>query len=183
MARSRAVVVLDLPAHGLSDGSDGFSPAGADALKAVAAELGPITAVVAHSLGCWASALAIGEGMSVSQFVLIAPPGGASRERWRRAAQRMGYSEHVADAALAEFWRRLGPHRGQDLKEILAPLDVEMLFIHSTADERGPLEQSRQLREACRNARLFEIDAANHRDTARDAQAIAAIVMFLASTQ
>ena len=59
IARDRAAIVFDLPGHGLSEGENGFAPDGAEAILAVAKALGPINAVVGHSLGCWASALAL----------------------------------------------------------------------------------------------------------------------------
>jgi pimeloyl-ACP methyl ester carboxylesterase len=179
MARGTAIVVLDLPGHGLSDGDDGFSPAGADAIKLVATALGPIEAIVGHSLGCWASALAIAEGVTAQRFVLIAPPGGSSHERWRRAAERMGYADDVADRALAVLWRDLGPARGRELQEVLSDLSPPLLFVHSQDDERAPLSQSRELCDGCADARLFVLTGPNHRATAQDSEALAAIITFL----
>ena len=49
IARDRALVVFDLPAHGYSEGEWGLGPQAADGIAAVAAALGPIDAVVAHS--------------------------------------------------------------------------------------------------------------------------------------
>jgi pimeloyl-ACP methyl ester carboxylesterase len=178
-ARHHASVVLDLPAHGMSEGTNGYSPAAADALAVVGAALGPIKAIVGHSLGCWASALAIGEGLAVERFVLIAPPGGSSQERWRRAARDLGYDDDVADQALAKFWRELGPHRGRGLEQVLSNLASEMLFVHSRDDERSPFGQSEELCAGCERAVFFAIDGASHRDTAREPEAIAAIVTFL----
>ena len=47
--RKRALVVFDLPAHGFSEGEWGLGPQAADGIAAVAAAMGPIDAVVAHS--------------------------------------------------------------------------------------------------------------------------------------
>lgn len=108
-SRNRATVVLDLPGHGLSEGDNGFAPAGAEAIAAVAKVLGPVDAVAGHSIGCWAAALAFSEGLNADRFVLMAAPLGATSERWRRAAVRLDFPAEVGERALALYRERLRP--------------------------------------------------------------------------
>src|SRR5262249_31219293 len=81
-----AVVEFDLPAHRFSAG-DGCSPFfAADAINAVAAQRGPIDAVVTHSFGGPATGIALSRGFDVRRVVLIAPPRGRNR-RWFKVAE------------------------------------------------------------------------------------------------
>lgn len=177
--RNRATIVFDLPGHGLSEGDNGFAPAGAEAIAAVANTLGPVDAVTGHSLGCWAAALAISEGLTADRIVLMAAPFGATSERWRRAAMRLDFPVEVGDRALALYRERLGPARSQELHQLLGSLTNPMLFIHSRDDERAPFEAAQRACANCTDAQLLALDGAGHRDTAQQRDAIAGAVMFL----
>ncbi|MBX3509874.1 MAG: alpha/beta hydrolase [Hyphomonadaceae bacterium] len=137
------------------------------------------TAVVAHSLGCWAGALAISEGALVRLFVLIAPPGISAHARWRGVGERLGLAPEQADRAREAFWARLGPSRGREFADVLSSLSTPMLFVHSLDDKLTPLEHTRALYAACEDAAFFPVEGVNHRETARDAAVLAAIATFL----
>lgn len=178
-ARGHAIVAFDNPAHGLSDGDRGHAPEVADAIAAVAQALGPIKAIVAHSVGCWGSALAINEGLAADHFVLIAPPSGQAEDRWRRAAERMGVSEAQLMVAVGRMKERLAAD-GRDTLDATAPnLTLPMLFVHSRIDDRCPFDGAEKMAATCKDASFFPLDDADHRATAQDAQAIAAITYFL----
>ncbi|WP_395646326.1 alpha/beta fold hydrolase [Terricaulis sp.] len=181
VARGHAVIAFDNPAHGLSDGERGHAPEVADAIFAVAETLGPIKAIVAHSVGCWGAALAINEGLAAARFVLIAPPSGEAEERWRRAAARMGMSEDELMAAVGRMKERLAA-QGRDTLDATAPkLKLPMLFVHSRIDDRCPFDGAEAMAAACKDARFYPLEEADHRGTAQDAEAIAAIIYFLES--
>jgi pimeloyl-ACP methyl ester carboxylesterase len=177
--RGRAAVVFDLPGHGLSEGDNGFAPAGAEAVAAVAKALGPVDAVAGHSIGCWATALAIYEGLNADRVVLMAAPFGPTTERWQRAARRLDFTAEVGDRALALYRERLGPARSRELHELLASLTNPMLFVHSRDDERAPFEAAQQACVNCTDAQLLALDGPGHRETAQQRDAIAGAVMFL----
>ncbi len=178
-SRDRAAVVFDLPGHGLSEGDNGFAPAGAEAIAAAAKALGPVDAVAGHSIGCWATALAICEGLSVDRAVLMAAPFGSTSERWRRAALRLDFPAEVGARALTLYQERLGPARSRELHELLASLRNPMLLIHSRDDERSPFEAAQKACANCTDVRLLALDGVGHRETAQQRDAIAGAVMFL----
>ena len=66
-------VLLDFPAHGRSGGWRATLPQFARALWAASARLGPLHAVVAHSLGALAAAHAAANGLPVGRLALLAP--------------------------------------------------------------------------------------------------------------
>jgi pimeloyl-ACP methyl ester carboxylesterase len=177
--QQRALVAFDMPAHGFSDGDWGLHPQAADAVLAVAAELGPVDAVVGHSSGASIAGLAIREGLAVDRAVLIAPPLRGDN-RWLRLAARLGYSQDVARAAQATYEEGISRARVEfDLRSALPSLDVDLLVIHSVDDERMPFSDSRDVVSECRRADLVAVNGLTHRRTARDPEVVARVVEFL----
>jgi len=68
------VIAYDQPAHGLSDGRLTGLPDFADVLAEVARHHGNVRAVIAHSLGGPATAIALARGLTAERAVLISPP-------------------------------------------------------------------------------------------------------------
>jgi len=183
VGRGHAVVVFDLPAHGFSGGETGLGFEAADAARAVSAALGPIEAIVAHSMSGGAAALAVDEGLPVRCCVLIAPPAGGG-DRWRRIAMRTGVAEDVADRARAMYESRVGVERvtSYDLGQVLARLDADVMIVHSEDDEHMPVRGSQELLAQCPNLQLLLVSGHTHRRTARAAEATAGIVDFIERT-
>src|SRR5688572_26209329 len=67
------VVTFDAPGHGASDGNRSSLPHFTYALRAVAATAEP-HAIIAHSLGCAATTLALRDGLNANRLVFMAPP-------------------------------------------------------------------------------------------------------------
>jgi len=177
--RERALVVLDLPAHGFSEGEWGLAPQAADGILAVAGALGPIDAVVAHSFGSGGAMIAISEGLIVDRAVFIAPPLRTSN-RWLRYAKRLGVSAHVAFTAQSIYEQRIGPARASfDFRAELTDLDADLLVIHSADDERAALSDSQEVLPNCRRGELVVVDGLTHRRTVRDPEVVARIVDFV----
>ena len=177
--RGRALVVLDLPAHGFSEGEWGLGPQAADGIAAVAAAMGPIDAVVAHSFGAGGAMLAISEGLVVDRVVLIAPPLRTSN-RWLRYAERLGVTEDVALAAQSIYEERVGPARASfDFRAELTQFDVDLLVIHSADDERMPVGDSQEVVPTCRRGELVVVDGLSHRRTARDPEVVARVAEYV----
>src|SRR3979411_281640 len=73
LASGFRVVTFDAPGHGASSGRLSSGPEFAKAALAVATAVGPVSAVVGHSLGGFAAALAIESGLAARRAVFIAP--------------------------------------------------------------------------------------------------------------
>lgn len=172
-------VALDLPAHGASGGDWGMGWEAADAIHAVAAELGPVDAVVAHSFGCGAAVGAMCEGLNVLRAAFVAPPLQATN-RWLRAAERLGVSVDVANEARRRYLEAVGMHRGGwTVRTAYPSLDAELLIVHSRDDERAPFSDAEEVVVLCRRARLIPVDGLTHRRTARAPEVVAEIARFL----
>lgn len=180
VAGGRAVVACDFPGHGFSDGEVSYGAEWADTCVAVAAALGPVDAIVAHSAGCGPPMMATTEGLVVDRAVLVAPPL-RSGNRWQRVAERMGVSPEVAAEAQARYEARIGPDRAAfHLGDLLPTVDIDVLLVHSTDDERMPVAATQAIAATCPRAELLVISGANHRRTARDPEVVARIADFLA---
>lgn len=177
-ARGRSIVAFDLPGHGLSDAVDDAPPAAPEAVAAVARALGPIDAVIGHSLGGWAAAHAVADGLDVRRLVLIGAPFESGPERWRRAARRHGLSEEVADEALSRWIERKGPERWPELSKALHRITAPTLVIHSRDDERASFDAAERECAGLGHVDFMDLTEAGHRETAQHPEAIAAATFF-----
>ncbi|WP_239143062.1 alpha/beta hydrolase [Variovorax sp. WS11] len=69
---------MDLPAHGDSAGRQTSIPQSARALRALGEALGPLHAVIAHSIGSAVLVEALHAGLSAQRAVLVSAPPRAS---------------------------------------------------------------------------------------------------------
>lgn len=181
VARDRALVVVDLPAHGASTGEWAVSFEGTDAIFAIDPVLGPFDAVVGHSFGCGVSIGAIGEGWSVDRAVFIAPAVSTSdRSRWLRKAEQLGVPTDVAAAAEAQYLRVHGPARAawRPAPAYLA-LEVDTLVVQSRDDEHNDVAAVVEVFTDHPHARLALVDGLAHRRTARDPAVVELIADFV----
>lgn len=114
-----AVVAFDQPAHGRSSGRRATLPMFAEAAARVAGHTGPLAAVVGHSLGGAAAAIAMARGMQAERVILLAPAADPFD-----AARRFG-----GMVGLAQFLSR----RLFDEYQELTAHDVRELHAHATA--------------------------------------------------
>jgi pimeloyl-ACP methyl ester carboxylesterase len=146
------VIAYDQPAHGLSDGRLTGLPDFADVLAEVARHHGNVRAVIAHSLGGPATAIALVRGLAAERAVLISPPSdlvGYSR----RFARWLAIPERVRRAMQAAIEERFGV-RWSDLEAArIAPrLRAEALVIHDRQDTQVPWQQGAALAQHWPNA-------------------------------
>jgi pimeloyl-ACP methyl ester carboxylesterase len=186
--QGRSVVAFDLPAHGSSEGEWGLGWEGADGIHAVRDALGPIDAVVGHSVGCMAVVGAVAEGLQVDRAAFVAPPlGGGSSDgdrqigdRWQRYGERLGAPDDVVRAAREAYD---ATHRSSrqafDALAVLDSMDTDLLVIHSTDDERMPYAGSATNVPRWPLAELVTVGGLNHRRTARDPEVVRLIAQFL----
>lgn len=180
--RGRALVAFDLPAHGASGGEWGLGSEGTDGVHAVAAALGPVDALVAHSFGAGCASLAITEGLALQRAVFIAPPL-RNVNRWLRYASRLGVSPEVAVEAERIYAGSHDATRSSwNPRTALPELDVDLLVIHSVDDERNPFGDSEDVVIEAPRAQLVAVHGLSHRRTARDPEVVARIADFVTAS-
>lgn len=177
----RAVVALDLPAHGYSEGERAPLLAAAKAVAGVAAAMGPIDAVVAHSFGCPASVTAIEEhGLAPDRVVLI---GSALHQRGQiiRIAERNDISMDVVEQIFATYEAEVGkPVDWFDLRRIAPAMTAKALILHSLDDDACDYTGAQELADVWPGAELALTDGLGHRMIAQDPSVVGRIVDFVA---
>jgi len=173
------VIAYDQPAHGLSDGRLTGLPEFADVLAEVARHHGNVKAVISHSLGGPATAIALARGLAAERAVLISPPSdlvGYSR----RFARWLAIPERVRRAMQAAIEERFGI-RWSDLEiaRIAPRLRAGALVIHDRQDTQVPWQQGAALAQHWPGARLLTTRGLGHGRILEDDQVARAAVDFI----
>src|SRR5256885_15243388 len=110
----------------------------ADALLRLGRRVGPVHAVIAHSLGAAASVIALAEGLGADRAVLIAPPADLPRYA-REYARAVGLSARSTFDLLARLDVALGGREAFALLRLAPSPTARLLVLHEPADREGPL--------------------------------------------
>ena len=180
LAEGFRVIAFDQPAHGLSEGTLTGLPDLADALAEVARQHGGVRAVIAHSVGSAATALAVARGMPVASAVLLSAPADMV-EYSRRFARWHWIPESVRSAMQAAIEERFGVRWAElDVVRLAPRLTVRALFIHDHHDRIVPWTQGRVFAEHWPGARLLLTEGLGHARILRDPTIVRAIAEFVA---
>ena len=179
VAQGYRVVTFDAPAHGAADGRRTALPEAAEALAAVAAHLGPLAAVVAHSNGAAACTVALSRGMDCGKVVYISPPEDLG-DFLRRAAGFLGMSAPVAARTRARIEARYGVGF-EALKgaPLAAGQRIPALIVHDRDDQLIRFEEGARIARAWPGAELIETRGLGHTRILRDAGVVEAAVRFI----
>jgi pimeloyl-ACP methyl ester carboxylesterase len=179
-ARGHRVVSFDAPGHGESQGSELSLPTFARALQCLAREVGALHAIIAHSFGAAASAVALAEGLSAERAVFLGPP--SNELRWfERFGEYLGLSAAAREAAKAAIERRVGAPFSRFSAESLGPaVTLPLLVLHDRLDREVPYEDGVRIASATPGAVLQTTQGLGHRRILRDARVIGSVMSFLA---
>jgi Serine aminopeptidase, S33 len=188
VASGYRAVLADLPAHGRSGGKRTTLPQMARALHAIAHEAAfssadpfePLEAVVAHSFGAAAAALAVAEGLLTRSLVLVAP-----------VAHPMTFVDSVvralglSPAIRAGMVERIRIVAGGDLSRIDVVRAAEKLLtrglvVHDRDDATVPWSHARDISEAWTGARFVSTDGLGHRGVLRSEAVLDLLTGFVA---
>ena len=173
------VVAYDQPAHGLSDGRLTGLPDFADVLEAVAQHHGGVQALVTHSLGGPAAAVALARGLPLRRAVLVSPPSdllGYSR----RFARWLAIPERVRRRMQAAIEERFGVRWACFELERLAPhLRARALVIHDTEDRQVPFHQGLRIARVWAGARMLRTRGLGHARILSNDEVVRAAAAFV----
>ncbi|MBL8957053.1 MAG: alpha/beta fold hydrolase [Myxococcaceae bacterium] len=178
----KQVIAIDLPAHGLSPGRITNAVEMSRAIEAALWRFRP-SAVIAHSLGASATALALTRGPKVERAVLLAP--GVDLSYFAHAfAARAGLSQGVALGILSRIQERVGVSVDSlALWNNAPPEATNVLVVHDPADTEIPWSQVQELQAAWPKMGLLAAPGVGHFRLPRDAAAISAAVGFVVDGQ
>lgn len=121
------VVLFDAPAHGRAQGESTNLFEMAEVVARVAASVGRVHGVLAHSIGCIAAARAIADGLQPDYLVMLAPPVSLTAVM-DNLGRQLGLSQDVLAVHLQLMEERFG-------KSVWEQLDLEALS--RTLTQRG----------------------------------------------
>jgi pimeloyl-ACP methyl ester carboxylesterase len=175
------VVAYDAPGHGAAHGRTSSMPAFASALGAVARRFGPVSAVIAHSLGATAAIYALAHReLVVDRIVAISPSARlhAVRERF---GMMTGFPPKVIDRMRQGFEDRLGfDWEASEPLRLIRQLSMPSLFIHDAGDRFIPHSEAAELASASPDGRLISTTGLGHHRILRDQEIIESTVQFIA---
>src|SRR5881628_189698 len=173
------VVTFDAPGHGASAGRLSSGPEFARAAQAVVNAVGPVSHVVGHSLGGFASALAMGQGLAVRRAVFLAPSANANSYSAQFAAV-LGVHGPVMASMRGRLERRLN-FVWKDLNiPALAPgMRVPLLVIHDRDDREVGWGDGAAIAQSWPRAELVTTTGLGHHRIVSDPAVIRQVVTFL----
>jgi pimeloyl-ACP methyl ester carboxylesterase len=175
------VVTFDAPGHGASMGRRSSVLHFVAALQAIAATTGAPRAVIAHSLGATAAALALCQGLNIKRAVFLGPPAEPTQWTWL-FAERFQIPHSVisamrlrAERHLRFKWSDLG------LEELAGSQKIPLLVIHDVEDDEVPWTDGAAVARAWPGARLLTTTGLRHRKILRDPSVVEQTVAFVAA--
>lgn len=184
------VVTFDAPGHGESGRGLSSMPEFARALRAVAERHGPARAVVAHSLGGAAAALAAGwggwggrRGLAAERFALLAPS--ADPAAFADAfATVLGARPDVMARVRVNSERRLRFNwTDLDVCAVASRMSAPLLVVHDEGDDIVPFAEGAAIAASWPGAQLLTTTGLGHRGILRDPAIVAAVVRFVADAE
>jgi pimeloyl-ACP methyl ester carboxylesterase len=181
------VVAFDAPSHGLSaPGAYGprssSIPEFAAALSAVVATHGPAHAIIAHSMGGTATAVALCDGLGAGRVAMLAPM--ASPVTYaRQFAAVLGFGERTYRRLVARVERRVGaPMHHFDVPELGRAIAMPpTLIVHDRDDASTPVTDGAAIAAAWSGSRLHVTSGLGHRRLLRDPDVVAEVVDFVSA--
>jgi len=173
------LVAMDAPAHGRSPGREADPVVFADALQEVAAEVGPLHAVIGHSMGGASALLALSRGLQARAAVAIAAPARMA-DVLGRISGALGLPEDARRRFFAKMQSRTGlAPEALDIERLAPVLRGPMLVVHDEDDPTIPFDDARRI-AAATEASLLATRGLGHRAVLRDAGVANEVAAFLA---
>ena len=174
-------VLFDMPGHGDSEKT---GPTNLlvyiQTLAALGQLVGPLHAVVAHSLGATATAIALGENrITARRAVLLAPALSPWAFSWH-FAQLIGLPKARVPGMVARTEEIVGRKADSlNAAEAVRGLDTPVQIVHDPDDLDVPFEHGRTLAAAWKGAELLSRPGLGHRRILKDAETVAGVVNFV----
>jgi pimeloyl-ACP methyl ester carboxylesterase len=181
LAQGFSVVTYDAPGHGMTGGNESSLPHMLHGLNAVLDHLGPVHAIVAHSVGAAVTAAALARRPAINCAVLIAPPASLAAHS-RRIAEALQWPEAMRAATQRRIEYRFGM-KWSEFEAERAAGDQPLLVIHDREDSEVPFHEGRRHLANWPRSRLLATSGLGHRRVLKDPGVIMAAVDFVAGAR
>ncbi|WP_241758807.1 alpha/beta hydrolase [Pyxidicoccus parkwayensis] len=157
-----SVVTYDAPGHGVSTGSRSSLPEMADMVAWVGRATGGPYAVVAHSFGAAATAVAMRDGLKVERAVFISPP---ADPRW--GLEDFARTVGLTDGVKRRMAERMEERFDVSLRDLALPtfvpfLKVPLRIFHDVGDREVPFASGEAIARAWPGAKLTRTEGLGH---------------------
>jgi pimeloyl-ACP methyl ester carboxylesterase len=184
--RGQRVVVFDAPSHGRS-GPGAYGPRSssipefAAALAAVVDWHGPAHALIAHSMGGTAAAVALCDGLRAERVALLAPMASPASYA-HQLSEVLGFGAGTHRRLIARVERRVrAPMSHFDVPELGRAVAMPpTLVVHDRDDAYTPVSDGAAIATAWPSARLHTTSGLGHRRLLRNPAVVAEVVNFVA---
>ena len=178
-ARGYSVVAFDAPGHGMTGGRESSLVHMAAALDAVLRDVGPVEAVIGHSLGGAVTGYVLSRGAAVNKALLLAPPASLT-DYSHRFARLLRLPEGVRALMQAQIERRFGIRWSDFEVEATAPrLTQPALIVHDVDDRDNPFRDGERYAQHWPGARLVATQGLGHRGALYDSAVINEVAAFI----
>jgi pimeloyl-ACP methyl ester carboxylesterase len=174
------VALFDMPAHGEAPGQLTSAVEFVELIVGVTRALGPVHALIGHSVGGTASLVAAARGLPVAGVVAFSPPPSFDFAV-RNYARAFGLAPSAKELLARRLEQRTGSRREDFDLARLQPA-VPTLLVHDLLDRVVPYRHSRRLRDAWPDTQLVQTCGLGHNrvlDAEGVAQDIAAFLLAL----
>lgn len=157
------VVLFDAPAHGRAQGESTDLFEMAEVTARVAASVGGVHGVLAHSVGCLAVARAIADGLAPKYLAMLAPPVSLSAVM-EKLGQQLGLSPEVLGVHLQLMEERFGKSVWEqlDLGRLSPSLTQRGLIVIDDDDTSISPDESERVYHNWNNADLLRTHGLGH---------------------
>ncbi|ASP38502.1 alpha/beta hydrolase [Bacterioplanes sanyensis] len=174
------VVAIDGPAHGQSAGTTSNPVAFAHAITAAERSFGPFVAIVGHSMGGAAVAIAGEFSVHPQSYVLLAAPA-SLLQVLQSYASFVGLPSRCRREFISAVESAVGVpasriHTGQ----LLALCKKPTLIIHSSDDVEVPVMAAQHIQQSLPDAEVWHPSGLGHRRLLKDAQVAERVAQFIA---
>lgn len=173
VAAGLSVVAFDAPGHGDSPGHRLYLSDHADVVADVAAAIGPVHGLVAHSFGAAAVLLAHARhGLDIARNVMVSP-----NVLVEESVARFARAVALDDDERRAFEQQLAAHSGVALESLrldrlAGARTAGLLVVHDRDDREVPYGHGTQLAATWPNAQLHTTDGLGHRRILREPDVI-----------
>jgi pimeloyl-ACP methyl ester carboxylesterase len=148
-------------------------------VRAVGDRFGPAAAVIGHSMGGAAAAIALHDGLDAARAVLISPPAdlAAAADRF---ADLVGLAMHLREPLRRHLESRVSvTFASLEAHRRVASIDRAALVIHDIADREVPWSEGERYARYWPGARLLTTSGLGHGRILGDTAVIGAVLDFL----
>ena len=173
------VVTFDAPGHGASAGRRSSGLEFARAAQAVVNAIGSVSYIVGHSVGGFASALAIERGLAIRRAVFLAPSANVNSYS-AQFESLLGVEGPVMASMRGRLERRLGfSWKDLNIPAFAPDMRVPLLVVHDRDDREVGWSDGAAIAQSWPGAELMTTTGLGHHRIVSDSAVIRQVVTFL----